>query len=424
MEATGPENVRELTAGEESGSSLVPLSLARVSAANGGPPVGGGVRLSRAEQERRHDLLRRLLDEEGLDALVLVANDYRGHKGSLRWAADYNLGHRHGFAVVSPGRAPELVLPQNLAMGATQGWSTPVRYARRAVQGVVNALGELARRDRVGITGLGEIMRVADFDVLRTALPGTEFVDATLAFERVRATKSVEELAGVRESTYIAERCFARLLEMARPGMTEREIGAEMYKTMYRLGGEDPLFLSMRAEHTPDGGRVLRWSPPRDRVLHVGDQLVFSFELIGPLGYWMEFARAVVFGAPNTEQLRLCRAVADGMRAAAERMVPGGSPAAVQRGMLDAVERHGARSTYWSGHGLGQDVIEEPWIGREVVDTDGAADWDLQENMVLAMHPMVTDRKEGGMAYMANSYIVTAGGGEAVSKVPLDIHVL
>ena len=45
--------------------------------------------------------------------------------------------------------------------------------------------------------------------------------------------------------------------------------------------------------------------------------------------------------------------------------------------------------------------------------------------MVLAMHPMVQDTEGGGgISYLANSYIVTPGGGEAVSKVPLGIHVL
>ena len=40
------------------------------------------------------------------------------------------------------------------------------------------------------------------------------------------------------------------------------------------------------------------------------------------------------------------------------------------------------------------------------------------------MHPMVLDRDRRGIAYLSNSYIVTPGGGQAVSQIPLDIHVL
>lgn len=381
--------------------------------------------LSRDEQERRHGLLQELLDEQGFDALLIVGNDYRGHKGALRWATDYNLPHRHGYAIVAAGGPPELVLPQNLAQGAAaQGWSTPVRYARRAAQGVAVALRELPRRERVGVVGLDEVMRVADLELLREGLPDTRLLDASIAFERVRAQKSEEELAGVRESTYIAERCFERLLEIARPGMTEREIGAEMYRTMYLLGGEDPLFLSMRGERQPDGRTATRWAAPRDRVLHVGDQLIFSFELIGPLGYWMEFARTVVFGEPSEAQRRLNAAAIAGMGAAAAKMVPGAAPMAVQSALIEAVDAYGAASTYWSGHGLGQDVIEEPWIGREVVDAQENAEWELAERMVLALHPMVSDKRDGQMAYLANSYVVTPEGGKPVSDVSLGIHVL
>ena len=83
----------------------------------------------------------------------------------------------------------------------------------------------------------------------------------------------------MRESVAIADACFDRLLEIARTGITEREIGAAMYERCYALGGEDPLFL----EHVP---RVRRAAArrgasgrPVDRVLERGEQLVFSFEL-------------------------------------------------------------------------------------------------------------------------------------------------
>jgi Xaa-Pro aminopeptidase len=301
----------------------------------------------------------------------------------------------------------------------------PTRYARVLSQGLVDLLHERAPLERIGVVGLAQVLKVEDYLALRAAFPDAEIVDASDGFERLRAVKSEEELEGVREATRIAERCFERLLEVTAPGETERAVGAEMYRVAYSLGGEDPLFLTMTGLLGANGRVAPSFGPPGDRVLGQGDQFIFSFELIGPLGYWMEFARMVVLVESSELQQRLNSAVRAGMEAAEAALRPGNRPDQVQRAILDAVGAHGARSTYWSGHGLGQDVIEEPWIGLDMVqDRDVPSDWSLAEGMVLAVHPFVSDDDERGMGYMADSYVVGADGGAAVSQVSLDLYVV
>jgi Xaa-Pro aminopeptidase len=228
----------------------------------------------------------------------------------------------------------------------------------------------------------------------------------------------------VRESVAIADACFERLLEIAWPGISEREIGAAMYERCYALGGEDPLFLSMYPEERE--GRVEgRFGPPVDRILDEGEQLVFSFELVGRRGYWMEFARMVVFGEPTELQQRMHEAVVAGLQAGAAQMLPGRRPDEVQQAIIGAVARHGADCSYWSGHGLGQDVIEEPWLGLEVVqDRSVPSSWELAEGMVLANHPYAVDREGLAVGYMADTYVVTPSGGKALSQKPLELYVV
>jgi Xaa-Pro aminopeptidase len=385
------------------------------------PPLS----FSGAERERRTAALQEILRELELDVLVLAGADYRGHKGILRWVADYNLVHRYGFAVVAPDREPELVLPQNLAMGRRGGWDLPIRFERDLRTGLPAALRELGTMRRIGIVGLRQVMKVEDYLGLRTAFPDAELVDAQDAFERARARKSPEEIEGARESTRIAEECFDRLLEIVEAGITEREVGAAMYERCYALGGEDPLFLSMYPERAGNGRVEGRFGPPDDRVLREGDVLVFSFELVGRLGYWMELARMVAFGEPDELTTRMNAAVSAGLDAGALAMRPGMRPDEVQRAILDAVASHGARSSYWSGHGIGQDVIEEPWLGLDVVqDRDVPSEWELEEGMVLSNHPYAVDLDGLAAGYMANTYVVRAGGGEALSDRPLDLYVV
>jgi Xaa-Pro aminopeptidase len=332
--------------------------------------------------------------------------------------------HRYGYAVATPGRDPWLILPQNLRMARPARWGVDVTFARDLRTGLPEALRAIGPLGRIGVVGLAQVMKVEDYLALRDAFPDAELVDAQDAFERARALKSDEELEGVREAVAIADACFERLLEVARPGVTEREIGAAVYERCYALGGEDPLFLSMYPERV-DGRIEGRFGPPDGRILVDGEQLIFSFELVGPAGYWMELARMVVFGKPNEVQRRLNAAVAAGLVSGATAMTPGRRPDEVQRAITDAVAEHGAACSYWSGHGLGQDVIEEPWVGLEVVqDRTAPSDWELAEGMVLANHPYAIDLEGDGVAYMANTYLVTAHGGEALSDKPLELYIV
>jgi Xaa-Pro dipeptidase len=380
--------------------------------------------LSTAEHERRNGLLQELMVGEHLDALVLAANDYRGHKGTLRWIADYNLAHRYGYAVVLPDERPTLVLPVNLTMNPPGREDVPVRFERRVADGLVSEIQRRANVQRIGVVGLKQVMKVEDHQALLAAFPAAEIVDADLAFERVRAVKSSEELAGVVEATRIAERCFDRLLEVAGPGVTERTLGAEAARVALAEGGEDLLFLTMYGEPQGDGRVAGRFGQPADRPMRPGEIQIFSFEIVGPLGYWMEFSRMVSLRAPSELHRRINAAVQAGMDAGAAALRPGVDPATAQQAVLEAVERHGARSAYWSGHGIGQDVLEEPWIGLDVVDDRPTADLAVAESMTFALHPYVIDADDRAIGYMSDTFVVGPDATSAVSSYSRDIWSL
>jgi Xaa-Pro aminopeptidase len=373
--------------------------------------------LATDERDRRWALLQELLSEQSLDVLVLAAADYRGHKGALRWVGDLNLAHRYGYAVAAPGRDPRLLLPFNLAMNPTGSWGIEIAYARQTGAGLVEQVTALAPNpQRIGVAGLAQVMKVEDHEALRAAFPAAEIVDATLAFEQARAVKSTAELEGVREATRIAEACFERLLEVAGERVTERAIGAELAARALALGGEDLLFLTMygRPSDRQDGTVTGHFGQAADRTLAAGDVLTFSLELVGPLGYWMEHARMVCVGEPDELQRRMNAAVAAGLDAGGAALIPGATTDAVQRAIAAAVAEHGAGCAYWSGHGIGQDVIEEPWVGLDVVqDRDAVAARPLQvlqAGMTLSLHPYVIDDEARAIGYMADTFVVGEDG--------------
>jgi Xaa-Pro aminopeptidase len=363
------------------------------------------------------------MDDAGYDALVFVANDYKGHKGSLRYVCDYNLPHRYGYAVMGRGREPSLILGQVAGKYPKNQWISDIRYQHKIPDGLIAALRELPSLQRIGVVGMLQVMRVEEYLALCEAFPTAAIEEATPVLEKVRSRKSDEEIRGLDEAAYIGDRCIDRMVEVSRPGLTEREIGAEMYRTAASMGAENFLFLTMYgvrdgADFHTSGGA------PRDRVLHPNDQFVFSFEFEGPLGFWMELSRAIVFTRPSELDSRVHRACADGLEAARRAAFAGAHSAEVQDAIVQAVEANGASVASWSGHGIGQDVIEEPWVGREVVqatDTSRSSDVVLEKGMALALHPYVVDHGREAACYLADTFVVGERDARRLSELPLDM---
>lgn len=377
------------------------------------------------ERDSRWQRISTAAEEEGYDVLLFAAADYRGHKGSVRYVSGYNPCHRYAYAVMFPGTEPVVVLPQNLESDRRprSGWVSEYRTPYNLGAGLAEALGSRGDAPHIGIVGLRQVMKVEDYLAIKELLPNARISDAGPMFSRIRAEKSPAEQLAVRESAYILDACFDRLLEIARPGMTEQQVAAEMFRVGSALGGQDPLFLTMFSEVSGNDARGT-FGQPEDRVLGVNDVFTFSFEIVGPNGYWTELSRMVTFANPTAAVAEIGDAVAAGMEAGQGALTPGTAFSDVQREVIKAVESRGAKSQYWSGHGMGLDVLEEPWVGLDMVEDESAtgAVTAAADGQVLALHPTLWNEASQVMGYMSDSYVIVDGAAEKLSKHPTTIH--
>lgn len=382
---------------------------------------------SEAERDDRWQRISAAMREQGYDVLLFASADYRGHKGSVRYLSGYNPAHRHAYAVMHEGEEPIVVLPQNLESDRrpASGWVSEYRTPHNLGAGLVAALSEKGDSPHIGVIGLRQVMKVEDYLAVVQGLPNARISDADPMFNRIRAVKSPAEQLAVQESAEILDACFDRLLEIACPGLTEREISAEMLRIATLLGGQDPLFLTMYAEAGESGSRAT-FGQPEDRILGLEDVFTFSFEVVGPGGYWTELSRMVTFAPPSPATAQVADAVAAGIRAAERALIPGTAYADVQREVIAAVESHGARSEYWSGHGMGLDVLEEPWVGLDVVqDSSGAGAVSVvADGHILAIHPTLWMSEHSAMGYMSDSFVIAGGHAKKLSRHRTGLHQL
>jgi Xaa-Pro aminopeptidase len=379
--------------------------------------------LTHTERDRRWAALSAAMGKDDLDALVVVANDYNGHRGGLRYVADYHLAAFYSYVVLPRGGEATVVLPMACVGCTRSSWIGDYRFTQNMIGTLVDVLEALPSRDHIGIVGMSQIMRVEDYLHLVDRLPGTQFTDASALFEKVRAQKSPEEVAGIEEAAYIADECLALMIEIARPGVTTRELTAEAFKKNAALGGKDPIFLTMDAT-VVDGESMVRWSQASDTVVSPSDLFTFSFEMIGPSGYWVELARMMTFAPVTEDKAQIHAAVSATMQTAYAGLRPGVPPEEVQRDMIATSEAHETRVAYWLGHGIGQDVIEAPWLGREVIQAEDATrstDLVVTENMAFAVHPWLLSARPGLAGYMADTVVAAPEGARILSRYPLDL---
>jgi Xaa-Pro dipeptidase len=132
-----------------------------------------------------------------------------------------------------------------------------VTAADDVIDGIAAALGSSA--GEVGVAGLGALpYRIGKR--LAELLPRAQPADP-IVFEPARR-KIDTELAHAREATRIAELGFQRLLELAKPGMTEDELASELRWHSKSLGAEDNFILLCAGTHNkavaPSNGRRMR----------------------------------------------------------------------------------------------------------------------------------------------------------------------
>jgi len=368
--------------------------------------------LSLNERDRRWSAMQAAMRASNLDAIVVGQTDARGQKGAFRYLSDERPFHRFGYVVMPRDREPIAVLHPVLAYDMRGCWIADVRTPAEAGVELVAILRE-AGAVRVGVIGADHAFRRRDYAALAKA--GVELVDCDALFETLRRIKSAEEIVALEEASTIADQCFALLLESARPGMREAELSGLLTSLALARGADELLFLTMSGTATDTGHRAVIRTPDQTPIPS-GAPFIFSIELSGPSGFWVELARVLSFGA-SADAAEIAELATRSVSAARAVMRDGVSGAAIQAALESPFDPILYEVASGSGHAIGQDVIELPMIGRAAPD-----DLRFAEGMALAMHPMFHCRDRPVAGYVADTYVLERDHARVLSRWPLQLY--
>ncbi len=303
----------------------------------------------------RRDELVSILDEEGLDGLVVT------HIPNVR----YLTGFSGSSAVLAVTRDSAVLVtdPRYRTQVALEvGGAVAIEIVSSDIWGRLwESLAELGGSGSLGYESQSVSVQKAK-----------EFTDSPLAerlnpveglVERLRVSKSQEEVQSIKNSAQLANEALERALRHVRPGLTELDVAGFLERELRAGGSEWHPFPTIVAS----GPRsALPHADTSSREIQIGEFLLLDFGAQVD-GYCADVTRTVVVGQrADSRQRELYELVQRVQRTARENVRAGMSGREADALARAPIEDAGLGDAFEHslGHGLGLEVHEEPRLSK------------------------------------------------------------
>ncbi len=316
-----------------------------------------------------------------------------------------------------------------LLMGPRQGilWVDP-RYTLQAKEqcdgvdvveekkGILKAAANWLRKNGVQeATFEASILTCAQLDQLRNESGyGLRLKPAGDLIEELRVVKDRGEIDAIRRAGSLTAEVFADLLPQVRPGVSERELAAEVEYRMRKKGADGAAFETIVASGPRSAYPHAR---PSSKALQESELVIFDLgAILG--GYAADMTRTVFLGEPTHRVRDLYSAVLKA-QAGAVRSVQDTASA----GQIDSVARRilgkhrlARYFTHSTGHGVGLEIHERPRLGKGETTC-------LRSGSVVTVEPGVYVEGFGGIR-IEDTVLVGPDGPEVLTPASKDHWVI
>ena len=304
---------------------------------------------------------RQRTGEAGLDALLLAPGAELRYLTGLDATASERL-----TALVLPREGeptlivPRLERPGAEAAGVADLGVTVVDHGddQDAHRMAIDAMGPATGGPRT--VGVSERMWASHWFALTGVEPHLRLRMAGEVLSPMRVVKSDVEIAELATAAEAIDRVHEQVPAMLRPGRTETEVAADIASAILAAGHTEVSFVIVASG--PNGAGPHHGVG--DRRLADGDVVVVDIGGTVASGYGSDCTRTYCLGRPPADFLGPYAALRDAHRAGIEAVRPGVTAASVDAAaravLVDA--GYGDHFIHRSGHGIGLDGHEEPYI--------------------------------------------------------------
>ena len=291
-------------------------------------------------------------------------------------------------------------LADAVAIVAWEETDDPIRLVQAAVAGLRRLAVEDQMQARFALR-------------LRAALDPAELVVAGPTMSALRRVKDAEEVERLRGAAAAADAAMAAILGEGLAGRTEIDVSRRVRELLLEAGNDSADFAIVASG--PNAA-----SPHHeagDRVIRAGDPVVLDIGGVRA-GYCSDTSRTASIGEPDPEFVELYEVLREAQRAACEAVAPGVACSHVDdvaRRIIDEAG-YGAAFIHRTGHGIGLEGHEEPYIVASNSEP-------LEAGHAFSVEPgiYVTDRWG---ARIEDIVVCTESGGERLNTTSTELFVV
>ena len=229
-----------------------------------------------------------------------------------------------------------------------------------------------------------------------------------------RAVKEPWELDRIRQAQKITDKAFSEVITRIKPGMTEKQLQAELIYCLYKNGGEglsfDPIVVSGPNTSLPHGVAT-------DRVIQEGDFVTMDFGVLYG-GYCSDMTRTVAVGYATEEMKKVydtvLKAQLAGIAATKAGVLGKDIDNAARQVIVEA--GYGDYFGHGYGHSLGMEVHEAP-------NCNPKGETPMEVNMITSAEPGIYLPGKFGVR-IEDLIIFTADGYENITESPKNLIII
>ncbi|WP_425079223.1 M24 family metallopeptidase [Ruegeria denitrificans] len=355
---------------------------------------------------------RKLAMDMSVDAVALVPGP-----NFTRALGKTFMSHERPFVVVIPAQGDPAAIVPNLELaswelvgfeGAVFDWRDQTGY-----DGAFSALAEHIPIKSLAVEG--QVMRVFVSAAFTRAIPDLRIVDGEREISGLRAIKTDDDIAALQAAIDISERALERVIADVRAGQTEKQVEQALIQALFAEGAESLAFSPIVA--AGDNSARPHGKARADYRIRAGDALLFDFGA-RKHGFAADITRTFFVQDVPDEGRDVYDTVLRANKAGFEACRPGVTAHDIDDAVTSVLEASpfADRIRTKTGHGLGRDVHEAPYIMRGNSQI-------ILPGMVWTNEPGLYELDKFGVR-IEDDVLVTGDGCRSLTRFPKELTII